>query len=141
MKQCIACGEVKPLEEYGKWIRTKDGLQSKCKACKREYDNQYYAGNASRQADQRVRNAKQLQKIKQYVRDFLSVHPCVDCGESDIIVLEFDHVRGEKLGNVADIVNRKKSLRLVQAEIEKCEVRCANCHRRVTVARRGSDLV
>lgn len=67
--------------------------------------------------------------------EYLESHPCVDCGESDPVVLEFDHVRGEKTRPVSILV--KWSWGRVVEEIEKCAVRCANCHRRVTASRAG----
>lgn len=60
----------------------------------------------------------------------------MDCGEEDPIVLEFDHVRGEKIAHVARMLTTARPLQMVQAEVAKCEVRCANCHRRVTHQRR-----
>lgn len=63
---------------------------------------------------------------------YLSAHPCVDCGESDPVVLEFDHVRGEKCHNIGHMLADGKSWTRISGEIEKCEVRCANCHKRVT---------
>lgn len=66
---------------------------------------------------------------------FLKTNPCVDCKESDIVVLEFDHVRGVKLANVSDLVNRACSLKKIKEEIDKCEVRCANRNRRKTRSR------
>lgn len=66
------------------------------------------------------------------VVDFLREHPCVGCGEPDILVLEFDHVSGVKLGAIGEMVTRGKSVLSVTREIAKCVVRCANCHRRKT---------
>jgi hypothetical protein len=63
---------------------------------------------------------------------YLETHPCIDCGEDDPIVLEFDHVRGEKKFNIADVTRNAVGRRTLEKEIEKCEVRCANCHRRKT---------
>jgi hypothetical protein len=37
-----------------------------------------------------------VEEGRQYVWSYLSTHPCVDCGESNPIVLESDHVRGRK---------------------------------------------
>jgi hypothetical protein len=70
------------------------------------------------------------------VHAHLAAHPCVDCGESDVVVLEFDHVRGVKSAHVSDVVRRGWSLDRLRDEIAKCEVRCANCHRRATHRRR-----
>jgi L-lysine 2,3-aminomutase len=66
------------------------------------------------------------------VFEYLSKHPCVDCGESNPVVLEFDHVRGQKLSTVSKLKNSNTRWRKLLIEIEKCDVRCVNCHRRRT---------
>jgi hypothetical protein len=76
-------------------------------------------------------------RAKEYAYNYLTTHPCVDCGESDPIVLEFDHVRGKKIEDVGVLIGRGKSLDVIKSEIEKCEVRCGNCHRRKTARERG----
>ena len=56
--------------------------------------------------------------------------PCADCGgKFDPVVMDFDHVRGEKLFNISVGVGTGQGIRKILAEIEKCEVVCANCHR------------
>lgn len=58
--------------------------------------------------------------------------------------MEFDHVRGVKVAIVSRMAANGVGLGKLQAEIDKCEVRCANCHRRVTVQRRlaqGQEVV
>jgi hypothetical protein len=136
MKTCVGCKQVKSLEQFGNWKRSKDGKYPRCKVCKREYDNQYYKNNENR-ADYLKAAAKvYVGKNRQWVWDYLLQHPCIDCGESDPIVLEFDHVRGDKINNVSRMI-RINGLDAIQAEIAKCEVRCANCHRRVTYKRAG----
>lgn len=72
------------------------------------------------------------------VLDYLRKHPCVDCGESDIIVLEFDHVRGTKSGSISDMIKDGVSWKRISEEISKCEVRCANDHIRKTSKANGS---
>jgi hypothetical protein len=63
--------------------------------------------------------------------DFLLAHACVDCGETNPIVLEFDHLDSTtKLGHVGSLARAGYSWSTVLAELEKCEVRCANCHRK-----------
>jgi len=59
----------------------------------------------------------------------------VDCSESDVRVLEFDHL-GDKLADVSALV-RASSLAKIQAEVAKCDVVCANCHRIRTRTRVG----
>ena len=68
-----------------------------------------------------------------WLLQYLVEHPCVDCGERDILVLEFDHVRGAKRDNVTRLARGGWALATVRLEVEKCDVRCANCHRRKTV--------
>lgn len=68
--------------------------------------------------------------------EYFKEHPCVDCGETDPVVLEFDH-RGEKSFEVTQTF-ADRSWRSILDEIEKCEVRCANCHRRRTAVQRGA---
>jgi hypothetical protein len=80
---------------------------------------------------------KRREAARQYVWDYLSTHPCVDCGESDPKVLEFDHVRGEKTQAVSVLANGNYSLDRVIEEIKRCDVRCANCHRRKTYDDQG----
>jgi hypothetical protein len=67
--------------------------------------------------------------------EYLLHHPCVDCGERDPLVLEFDHVQPTaKHLALNEMVQRGFAWSTVVAELEKCEVRCANCHRRRTAA-------
>lgn len=68
---------------------------------------------------------------------YLAEHPCVDCGESDVRCLDFDHVRGEKSRNISAMLSRAVAWEKVLVEIAKCDVRCANCHRRQTTQRGG----
>jgi len=72
-----------------------------------------------------------------YVMDYLMMHSCADCGESDPIVLEFDHQR-DKQYNIAKLITNNCSLKRLVLEIDKCQVRCANCHRRKTAGTHGS---
>lgn len=68
--------------------------------------------------------------------EFLSWHPCVDCGERDPVVLEFDHTR-DKRANVSQMISGAYAWSTVELEITKCEVRCVNCHLRKTAREIG----
>jgi hypothetical protein len=74
-------------------------------------------------------------EIQDRLYEYLENHPCVDCREGDPVVLEFDHVRGVKSYNVSAMGWLMLSWTSLLKEIEKCEVRCANCHRRKTAER------
>ena len=68
-----------------------------------------------------------------YIGPYLLNHPCVDCGEKDILVLQFDHRdRKMKEGEIRRIIQAGAPLEKVINEIKKCDIRCANCHRRKT---------
>jgi len=85
----------------------------------------YLTRNCAAKARLRFENPERLNR-------FVQEHPCVDCGEPDPVVLEFDHL-SDKEEDVSTLLAR--NWKLVLAEIAKCEVRCANCHRRVTAKR------
>jgi hypothetical protein len=67
-----------------------------------------------------------------FLVDYLREAPCIDCGERDPVVLDFDHV-GPKRAGVVQLAGRESSLASLEREIGQCEVRCANCHRRRTI--------
>ena len=60
---------------------------------------------------------------------FLKQHPCIDCGEADPVLLELDHVRGQKTLKVSRFIQGGYSLKRIQEEIAKSVVRCVRCHR------------
>lgn len=130
MKTCSVCLESKPLEDFGALTSSPDGRSAKCRACKREYDNAYYRNKEGRK--EQIAKAREVTRHnnRKYVWEYLLAHPCVDCGETDPLVLQFDHVQGNKLYNVSYLI-LGRTLKM-KAEIEKCVVRCANCHSRKT---------
>lgn len=74
---------------------------------------------------------KAFQKAKtnskeEYCR-YLLDHPCLDCGETDIIVLEPDHLRDKKY-NISRMISSGYPWASVLKELEKCEIVCRNCH-------------
>ena len=136
MKICCICGAEKSVEDFNK---KKDGFQPQCRDCGKEKSKEYYRSNRAAHIKAVGIVTKRIrERNKERILNYLSSHPCVDCGESDVIVLEFDHVRGKKLGNISTLVNHGHSWFTIQEEIKKCEVRCANDHRRVTAKRRLS---
>lgn len=106
-KVCKTCGKRRNISKF-----RKNGVKFRatCRTC--EYKQR----------------KERLIVVKQHVLNYLRKHPCVDCGENDPVVLEFDHVSGTKHKSIADLLSGS-SWSIVKREIDKCEVRCANCHR------------
>lgn len=108
----------------------------------RAYRAAHYAPRAAYQTAYRAAHQEQVRANRvaytaanrAVIRDAKAASGCVDCGERDPIVLDFDHVRGRKVRNVGMMYSSSTAALL--AEIAKCEVRCANCHRRATHSRR-----
>lgn len=70
-------------------------------------------------------------KVREKLLEFLSTQCCVDCGEKDFRVLDFDHTdREKKFKSISDMRSGHYSWQSVYTEISKCKIRCANCHRR-----------
>lgn len=136
MRRCGRCHVEKPVGEFA-WRRKARGQRDNyCRACRAAYKQEHYRANRDRYIAQA--GARKKAVVAERAEDlvaYLRRHPCVDCGETDPIVLEFDHLREKKFGISAGLQGR--NWQSVLDEIAKCEVVCANCHRRRTALRGG----
>ena len=136
-RKCYRCGEVKPAEAFS-WRRRERGQRdSFCRPCRKAYGREHYLANRQRYVDQaRMQKQRLMRERTAYLFEYFKAHPCSDCAETDPMVLEFDHLRDKRfnIGSALPYRNWESIL----AEIEKCEVVCANCHRRRTANRIGS---
>lgn len=138
LKHCVACGEVKDETEFPWWSEVEGRRRGTCRACKSEQQKKWYAKKRETHIANVKHNIEQARaEAHQYVREYLSTHPCVDCGESNPVVLEFDHIKGLKKMAISQMCTRGYSIHSISLEIEKCVVRCGNCHRRKTSTDRG----
>lgn len=129
LKKCKKCGESKPYEMFAKNRRRKDGHQDHCRACIKVRDALQYKNNTKKFA---AWSKSRRIRVRKLVFEYLLTHPCVECGERDIIVLEFDHrTQTTKKFDVMSATHGH-SWKTVEAEIKKCDVVCANCHKRRT---------
>jgi hypothetical protein len=135
---CSKCSGEKPIQKFNFKNRAK-GLRHKyCADCGKQYASSHYERNKPYYIAKALRNnLKARQNARTLVLEYLKDHPCVDCGESDTIVLQFDHVRGRKQLEICLMVSQGSCRESILAEIAKCEVRCANCHTRKTARDRN----
>jgi hypothetical protein len=135
---CTKCGKEKDESEFSWSIRAVK-RHSACNSYRANERLGYYQRNKDRELKYKTeRQVNKREEARHFVFEYLSSHPCVDCGESDPLVLTFDHVRGSKKMNISQMVNQGYSLEALQIEISKCEVRCGNCHIRIEKHRRGT---
>jgi hypothetical protein len=137
MKVCPRCNIAKSLGEFYKKKDRRAG--SYCKPCQHAYVREHYLRtsavyNARRYALHNIYTDRNRRIVMQH----LAMHPCIDCNETDTLVLDFDHVRGTKDGSISRMLRGGTSIERLRAEMAKCVVRCANCHRRKTAHERGS---
>lgn len=137
LKTCPSCKEEKSIADFSADSNRKDYLAPYCKACSSKKAKKSKDLTVEERQKKKERRAALIDRNRDYIFGYLSTHPCVDCGEARIMALEFDHVRGIKRGNITTMMNSAWSLKNVQEEIEKCDVRCANCHRIKTMEQFG----
>jgi hypothetical protein len=91
---------------------------------------------ASRKARDARRGQERTRENVQYVTELKMKFGCVDCGyKGHPAALDFDHLPGHtKRRGISRMVQAHRNTLL--AEIAKCEVVCANCHR-IRTWRRG----
>lgn len=133
MKICGVCGEKKALSEFADNRAKPDGKQYQCRSCQKEYRRRHYEKNKGKILGQ---VSKRKQELRDYIWSVKCKAFCMDCDESDPVVLEFDHLRDKEF-NVGKAVDLGYSRERVAREIEKCDIVCANCHRRRTFGRGG----
>ena len=137
-KRCVTCGKDKDETEFN-WRNKLLGKRwGTCKSCQSEQRADWYQRNKKKHVKNvRERRDKVVEESRQFVWNYLSSHPCVDCGESNPVVLEFDYVRGRKKMIVSQLVQHGYGIKAIKKEIVKCEVRCSNCHKKKTAKEQG----
>lgn len=105
---------------------------------RRKYNQAWYRNNRYskdpdvRRAEDTAKYKARLVKIRIWVNAFKLKAGCVDCGYKEHpAALDFDHVHGNKVCNISKL----RTLKKIKEEIKKCVVRCANCHRIITLNR------
>jgi len=92
MKKCSRCLEVKESTEFSKDKSRKDGLQPNCKACKKQYMQQYRQENAESIKEQKKQwyqeNVEHISELNKQWRESLKD------GYHHVYILPIEHYAG-----------------------------------------------
>lgn len=131
-KVCTKCKIEKETCEFFWKNKVKNKLHSQCKQCYKEnrngeehylkYRTEYIERNSKRRETKKKENRLEL-------LEYLKINHCIDCGEGNPITLEFDHRddSNKKIG-ISDMIS-SYNWETIKKEIDKCDVRCSNCHK------------
>lgn len=135
--RCATCRSYKPFNDFALADMSTGSRQYKCRVCHAAYRRAHYLANKPdyiRRAIAQV--SRQRAQNRREIFAYLQAHPCTDCGDRDVLVLEFDHREPHRKWKAIALLANKRWPRVL-AEIEKCDVRCVNCHRRKTAQQFG----
>src|ERR1700704_2805602 len=132
------CGQVKLLSEFSMKNLARGIPHIYCRACHNVWNRSHYERNkATYIANARRNSARYRVENLERIVEYLRAHPCVDCGEADLVVLDFDHLDPRTKRMPVSKMIEDFSWAEISKEIAKCDVRCANDHRRRTARQRG----
>jgi hypothetical protein len=134
--ECNECSYCTKLNRNREWHRKKRA-DPEWMAAYRVYQREYLRRRKIEEpefrevARERSRKGSEArrQRVKAIVLEAKN-RPCVDCGvRHPPAAMDLDHVHGPKGFGMSKFRQKYATLDEVRAEIAKCEVRCANCHR------------
>lgn len=128
-KYCSSCEQDLPVTMFSKNRSRKDGLQSKCKECRKKSWKKEYSENIDYYKDKR---RKQQKNGRDRYKNYKMECSCEICGESESCCLDFHHIDPSK----KDIILSDKNVNFwsderFKKELEKCMCVCSNCHRKL----------
>ena len=126
-KTCCICKLSLPVEKFKSNKTKKDGLQSQCIECHKEYRRQHYLKNKEKYIEKagcwRI-------DFRNWWKDYKKQFSCQECGESHPACIQFHHNNDDKENNVSYFATNG-SMKGLMKEIKKCIPLCANCHSKI----------
>lgn len=132
MRTCRICGAKKNDDQFN-FRAGKVRRHNHCKACQKEISRKSYLKHRDRVL-KRTKAKKKRYSVQSaaMIDKFLAGKICVICGETDRIVFEFHHRDpAKKKYNVGGMAQRGYAQKTILKEMKKCDILCANCHRRL----------
>ena len=131
-KICSKCNEDKSVEDFYFKNKKLNKRNNRCKVCcegSRRSKEHYKKYKDEYKVRNKARKVRLLNENTAHLLEYLKDHHCVDCGESNPIVMEFDHLDPtEKKFGISNMMRDYIWVQILK-EVDKCEVVCANCHR------------
>lgn len=122
-KYCNKCGEFKPWSAYRPNKACRGGVIGTCTPCDSARVNAWYSANKEKRREQSRLNS---QRKKLLAIEYMG-GKCVDCEQTyHPSVYDFHHIGGKDKNPSAAL---KGSFESAKAELDKCVLLCANCHR------------
>jgi hypothetical protein len=108
-----------------------------------EYHREWYSKRSDEQKKEKWRICKNRRKeIREWFDSYKTTLKCSECDESDFECLDFHHKEVDrKINAISNMVGIGYSKENILAEVEKCEVLCANCHRKLHYNIRNNQAV
>lgn len=132
-KTCSKCKQTRSVTSFRKRKANQDGYNGFCKLCHSDYEKNHYSNQSEIIKQQRrTSNKSYADRNRAYILQYKLNHGCKYCPEKEPCCLDFHHLDSKtKLACVSQLVNGFSIDKLI-AEIDKCDVVCANCHRKIT---------
>jgi hypothetical protein len=134
-KRCSNCKDVRSFDDFQRRnSKNNFSLYSWCKECHAKHQKWAREPN-KKKSNERIQELRAIRReeIRETIIKHLRQNPCAKCNEKDILVLEFDH-RDPKTKEfcISQAIGLVPSLERLEKEIAKCDILCANCHKRKT---------
>lgn len=128
MKQCTKCKQTKQLTDFCKDKKTKDGLHGHCKSCRYIASKKWIEENKEKYCSSMKKHQDRKRK---WYQEYKKTLKCQQCGESHVACLVFHHRNPDEKEFCIGHSFVGKPEKQIKEEITKCDVLCANCHRKL----------
>lgn len=131
MKKCVICKVEKPTTEFNRNRAKSDGLNTLCRKCSNAKSRQYYKDNKDKHKQATIERSRIIRRRNAaFIQSYKSGLSCKYCSESESCCLDFHHRDPDMKISIVSRMTDRSLLRIIE-EIEKCDLVCSNCHRKI----------